>query len=65
MTQKPTENIYIQLGQGESSKALPINQLVQRRNYDSIRYQFKIHLDHLNDLDLKNKAKNSMQGGYP
>ena len=65
MTQKPTENIYIQLGQGESSKALPINQLVQRRNYDSIRDQFKIHLDHLNDLDLKNKAKNSMQGGYP
>lgn len=51
MTQSSSETIrfdvLINLNQGESTKALPTNQLVQVRHYQSLRQQIKSHLDDL------------------
>lgn len=51
MTQSSSDTIrfdvLINLDQGESTKALPTNQLVQVRHYQSLRLQIKSHLDDL------------------
>lgn len=40
-------DVLIHLDQGDSTKALPTNQLVQVRHYQSLRQQIKSHLDSL------------------
>lgn len=57
-------DVLIHLGQGDSAKPLPTDQLVQVRHYQSLRQQIKSHLDSLSSTAEPPKKMHPFGSGW-